>query len=55
MHAHTIYRGELCLIDWKTSGKPRPSLSDCYEYPLQAAAYAGAINDDPRYSFKVSN
>lgn len=47
------YRGTLCLIDWKTSGKLKSSLADCYDYPLQAVAYAGAINQDPRIDQKV--
>lgn len=47
------YRGTLCLIDWKTSGKLKSSLADCYDYPLQAVAYAGAINQDPRIDEKV--
>ena len=46
-------RGTLCLIDWKTSNKPKASLEDCYDYPLQAVAYAGAINHDPNFDFKV--
>lgn len=49
------YKGTLCLIDWKTSKKPKSSLADCYDYPLQAVAYAGAINHDPRINLKVFN
>ena len=41
------------MIDWKTSLKPKPSLADCYDFPLQAAAYAGAVNQDPHYPIKV--
>lgn len=48
------YRGSTCLVDWKTSSKPRPLISDLYDYPLQAVAYAGAVNEDPQYPFKVS-
>ncbi len=47
------YKGTLCLIDWKTSNKPKSSLADCYDYPLQAVAYAGAINQDPHLNLKV--
>lgn len=47
------YQGRLCLIDWKTSTRPRPTLADCYDYPLQAVAYAGAINQDSSISDKV--
>ncbi len=50
----TLYRGALSVIDWKTSSKPKPTLSDCFTYPLQAAAYAGAINQDPHYPSQVS-
>lgn len=38
------YKGELCVIDWKTSKKPRYSLKDCYDDPIQISAYAGAYN-----------
>lgn len=48
------YKGTLCLIDWKTSGKLKSSLADCYDYPLQAVAYAGAVNHDPRRDYKAS-
>ena len=49
------YKGTLCLIDWKTSKKPKSTLADCYDYPLQAVAYAGAINQDPTMNLKVLN
>ena len=48
-----MYRDEVCVIDWKTSHKLRPTLKDIYDYPLQTIAYAGAINDDKNYSFNV--
>ena len=41
------YRGNPCIIEWKTSQRQKPSLADCGEYPMQMVAYAGAINDDP--------
>ena len=34
--------------------KPKPLLADCYDFPLQAAAYAGAINNSSFYPFKVT-
>jgi genome maintenance exonuclease 1 len=49
------YRGKLSVIDWKTSHKPRPNLKDMYDGPTQLVAYAGAINSDKQYPFKVRN
>ena len=42
-----IYNGVPCVIEWKTSQNPRPTLESCYDAPLQAVAYAGAINSYP--------
>ena len=47
------YRGTLCVIDWKTSQKPKTKLEECFSYPHQIAAYAGAVNYSDLYPFQV--
>ena len=38
------YRGVPCVVDWKTSDRPKESVQRLYDNPLQVAAYCGAIN-----------
>lgn len=47
------YKGKLSVIDWKTSAKHKSNLKDCYSYPQQIVAYAGAVNFDENYPFQV--
>ncbi|KAL9968525.1 hypothetical protein ACROYT_G020632 [Oculina patagonica] len=49
------YEGALSVIDWKTSAKHKTNLKDCYSYPQQIVAYAGAVNFDENYPFQVCN
>ena len=43
------YKGDLCLIDWKTSEKNKAELRDLYDIPVQLSAYLGAFFNDPKH------
>ncbi|MEB3210823.1 MAG: PD-(D/E)XK nuclease family protein [Leptolyngbyaceae bacterium] len=38
------YQGVPCIIDWKTSDRPKQTIQRLYDNPLQLAAYCGAAN-----------
>jgi hypothetical protein len=38
------YDGIPCICEWKTSDKPKQTVERLYDYPLQVAAYWGAVN-----------
>ncbi|RWS25647.1 hypothetical protein B4U80_10018, partial [Leptotrombidium deliense] len=43
------YENEIVVIDWKTAAKKKTSITDLYDNPIQAVAYAGALNFDSNY------
>ncbi|XP_012143750.2 mitochondrial genome maintenance exonuclease 1 isoform X1 [Megachile rotundata] len=43
------YGNDVCVIDWKTSKKPKTKLRETYDAPVQLAAYIGAINASQQY------
>ncbi|KAK7072746.1 Mgme1p [Halocaridina rubra] len=43
------YRGTPFLIEWKTSTKPKLSISSMFDDPLQVVAYLGALSYDSNY------
>ena len=47
------YKNEMVVIDWKTSSKQKPSMNELYDEPIQAAAYAGALNYDRNLDLQV--
>jgi ATP-dependent exoDNAse (exonuclease V) beta subunit len=38
------YQGIPCVCEWKTADRPKESVDRLYDYPLQLAAYWGAVN-----------
>lgn len=49
------YEKKPMAIDWKTSTREKPNLSDLYDNPIQVVAYMGALNYDPHHNFQVKN
>lgn len=48
------YEGINCICEWKTADKPKGSVERLYEYPLQLAAYLGAVSESYReYDIEV--
>lgn len=47
------FDGKMSLIEWKTSRKPKLDLRWSEDYALQAVAYLGAFNFDPRHTIQV--
>lgn len=45
--------GQLAVVEWKKSDRPKPTLQATYDAPLQLCAYLGAINADARYRLQV--
>jgi len=38
------YQDVACILDWKTSDRPKQSMAQLRDHPLQLAAYCGAVN-----------
>ncbi|XP_053210850.1 mitochondrial genome maintenance exonuclease 1-like [Panonychus citri] len=47
------YQNTCYLIDWKTSSKPKPTIYNLYDEPLQVVSYLGALNFDYKYDYQV--
>mmetsp|Transcript_6637 Transcript_6637/g.10251 ORF Transcript_6637/g.10251 Transcript_6637/m.10251 type:complete len:267 (-) Transcript_6637:30-830(-) len=47
------YKGQLKIIDWKTSKRRKDSISKLFDYPIQLSAYLGALYSDNRYPPEV--
>lgn len=42
------FNGVPCVCEWKTADKPKGTIERLYDYPLQLAAYLGAVNHSYR-------
>ncbi|XP_046430276.1 mitochondrial genome maintenance exonuclease 1-like isoform X1 [Neodiprion fabricii] len=50
-----LYRGNLCVIEWKKSDRMKNTIRSTFDAPIQAASYIGALNSDENYKFQVQN
>nr|XP_046487235.1 mitochondrial genome maintenance exonuclease 1-like isoform X5 [Neodiprion pinetum] len=50
-----LYRGNLCVIEWKKSDRLKNTIRSTFDAPIQAASYIGALNSDENYKFQVQN
>lgn len=48
-----MFRGKLMLVNWKKMKRYVSSVEKTFDFPLQVAAYIGAINYDDSYPFQV--
>lgn len=44
---------QLTIIEWKKSGRSKPTLDATYDAPLQLCAYLGAINCTPEFKGRI--
>ncbi|XP_037034186.1 mitochondrial genome maintenance exonuclease 1-like [Bradysia coprophila] len=44
---------QLTIIEWKKSGRSKPTLDATYDAPLQLCAYLGAINCTPEFQGRI--
>jgi hypothetical protein len=50
------YQNIPCILDWKTSDRPKGSVDRLYDGPIQLAAYCGAVNHFySEYGVKLSH
>nr|XP_002119404.1 mitochondrial genome maintenance exonuclease 1 [Ciona intestinalis] len=55
LDCNAVYKGTMCVIDWKTSKKRRYRIQDCYDDPVQVVAYAGALNHSSASSNQITH
>ncbi|XP_046749802.1 uncharacterized protein LOC124413328 isoform X2 [Diprion similis] len=47
-----LYRGNLCVIEWKKSDRMKNTIGSTFDAPIQVASYIGALNSDENYKFQ---